>query len=171
MKTIIGKVIKVEIGVPVKKKDGGTYDAWRLTYNDSDGAVAQIAKPVGGLKFQPALKAALESLSPDDEFTVEMEKNDKGYLDVTSVRKGVDMPTPTTFTRKDYKTDKSGNWETSEERAKRQVHITRQSSLDRAVQLSGLRGKLDTKDVLKLAETFETWVLRETPPAEAPEVE
>lgn len=158
MKTITGKILSIEIGVNVKKKDGGTYEAWRLRYTDADDKIQEIAKPIGGLKYQPQLKAALEALREGDEFTADMEKNDRGYLEVVSIRKGSEMPSDTGGAApKSYKTDKQ--YETAEERKARQTYIVRQTSLDRSVDLV-IHGKIDEKNVLKVAEKFENWVMR-----------
>lgn len=60
-----------------------------------------------------------------------------------------------------------GNWETPEERAKRQVFIIRQSSLSTAVGTFAIGGKPtpSAKDVINLAKQYEAYVfgLDETP--------
>jgi hypothetical protein len=180
MKTITGKILSIEIGVAVNKRDGGTYQGWRLVYRNSEGKTEEIAKPMAGLKYQPALGEALKKLAAGDEFTAEMEKNASNYWEVISVRKGSEMPSEAAGTtvqpaaKKEYKTDKSGNWETTEERAARQVMIVRQSSLGHSVALfTGCHkegDRITSKDVLKMAETFEAWVLRK-PAEDAGEVE
>lgn len=154
MKTIVGKVVQIKIGVPVKKKDGGTYDGWTLTYEKEDGTIEQIAKATAQFKYQPSLKTSLEALSKDDDFTLEMEKNDKGFWDIVSIAKGANMPAPTP--KKEYKTDKSGNYETPDERAKRQVLIVRQSSLSNAIEALGPGKK--AAEYTKLAESFVDFV-------------
>lgn len=159
MKTITGKVYEVEIGAQIKKRAGGTYEGWRLTYKTPDGELQKVEKPVANFKYQPSLKTALEGLSKDDEFTMEMEK-DGDFWNVTSIAKGVSMPAQTGKADNkptSYKTDKSGNWETSEERAARQVMIVRQSSLSTAVALLGPGNT--TAAVIKTAKAFEDYVM------------
>lgn len=178
MKTITGTVMGIELGVSIPKKDGGNYEGWRLTYRDDTGKISEIAKPIGGLRYQPALRTALQGLANGDRFAADMEKNDRGYLEVVSVRKGDEMPVQTTpapvrvgsAVEGKFKSDKSSNWETTEERARRQVLIVRQSSIAQAVELVGQKNaKLD--QLFELASKIEDWVMREAPVAEAPEVE
>jgi hypothetical protein len=172
MKTIGGKILSIEIGVPVRKQDGGTYDGYQIVYNGMDGKVATLAKHMNSLKFQPALHEALKGLKAGDIFTGEIEKGDKGFWEVLSVRKETELPSEqagrgesVASPKKEYKSDKS--WETAEERAAKQRFIIRQSTLAQAVALV-VAGKIEEKSVLKAAEKFEAWVMRQEP---QPEVE
>lgn len=161
MKTIVGKILSIEIDVNVMKADNsGTYKGWRLSYQTPEGKVEQIAKPMAGLKYQPALKAQIDVLGAGDEITIEMEKSDKGYWEILSIRKGMDMPAEkqgASVPQKQYKTDKQ--YETAEERQNKQVYIVRQTCLDRAVELA-IADKVKVDGLLKAAEKFEAWVMR-----------
>lgn len=151
MKTIVGKVYEVEIGVPIKKRAGGTYEGWRLTYKTDDGEINKVEKAVTNFKYQPSLKAALESLAKGDDFTMELEK-DGDFWNVTSLAKGANIPTPTPkdASPSRYKTDRT------ESDAARQVSIVRQSSLKAAVDAIG-PGSSASK-YIEMAKTFEDFV-------------
>lgn len=61
---------------------------------------------------------------------------------------------------------KAGDWETSEERAKKQVYIVRQSSVSNAIAIVGAGSDLPT--VLKTAQGIYDWVFEVVPPARVP---
>ena len=65
-----GIVISLDLNAKIKKNGGGSYDGWQLIYKTPEGEVKTLAKPVQSLRFNAALKASLETLSPGDEFTV-----------------------------------------------------------------------------------------------------
>jgi hypothetical protein len=149
----------MEFDVDVVKQDGkGSYKAWSLTYRDTDGKTDTIIKPMQGLKFQAALKNALQDLKPGEEFVAEMEKNKNGYFEVTTISKGGELPVQSNngpVVQERYKSDKSANYD------KVQTSIVRQSSLKAAVdfvEASDNRG--DIEAVLAAAEKFEAWVNR-----------
>lgn len=168
MRTLTGKVLGVEIGVQIEKKDGGFYEGWRLTFRDGSGKIQDVAKPIQGLKYQPSLRTSLEALKEGDFVTIDLEKNDKGFNDVVAIGKGDEMPTQTKAAApapRAYKTDRS---ERSDDV---QRMIVRQSSLAQAVNTLGLskdpKAVYKTGDVLAIAEQYESWVMRKDPVPEA----
>lgn len=157
MSTVTGTVIMVDLAAKAKSQAGATYDAWKLIYTNDNGETKDITKHANSLKFNAALKAGLQSLSPGDRFNCLMEKNDKGFLDVKSIEKGDAEAMPTA--PKTVQTTRS-NYETPEERANRQVMIVRQSSLANAINYYELlKMKPDPEQVLEIAGKFEQWVL------------
>lgn len=165
MKTVVGNVLQVDIDTNVKKKDGGTYKGWRLTYRTEDGTIEEIAKHMNTLKYQPSLRPVLESLAKDDEFTIELEKGDSGYWEVVSIAKGANMPAPTPKQAgPKYKTDRMDRSDDV------QKMIVRQNVLGHATAAlaAGSKAALKPEDVIAVAEKYEAWVMSKNP---APEVE
>lgn len=158
-KSIAGKVISIEFDLDVEKQAGGKYKAWSLTYRDDAGKTAAFTKPMAGLKFQPALKGALQDLKPGDDFVAQMEKNKSDFWEITSISKGGALPVSANGASgqtQAYRTDRMAR---SESDAERQTSIIRQSSLKAAVDLyKGSDNSIE--DVLKTAAEFEAWVTR-----------
>ena len=99
--------------------------------------------------------AALKDAAVGDSFDVALEKDNNGYWQWKTVTK-VEDGAPSTLSGT---TGKSGNWETSEERARRQILIVRQSCLAQAVAATGPGQTLD--EYIRIAGDFEEWVNRE----------
>lgn len=163
---VLGKVVKIAIDVPVEKKDGGSYPGWKLVYEDNTGEIRSIAKHMNSLKYNKKLKAGLESLQPDDEFTLTQEKNDGGYWDPKSIVKGkaetTQKPTEKTFhgTKTTQASSNGSNWPTAEERKATQTHIIRQNCVTNAVNFHNIRGdkKVTEEAVIKTAARFEEFI-------------
>lgn len=155
-----------------KKKGGGTYDAWELAYRSEDNELKVITKPVQGLRFNPALAGGLNDLVAGDTFTMTMEQENgywtpksvvKGYLD------GASAPSSgsnVSVVRSNI-TPKS-TYETPEERAKKQVIITRLATLNAAVathaQIGNPNPKGDDKptkvsEIIKTAREYEKYAM------------
>lgn len=100
----------------------------------------------------------ISKASVGDFFEIELKKNANGnweWVNATKVEEG----SPTTAAGS---TGKSGNWETSEERARRQILIVRQSCLAQAIAYHNDSDvEPTTEDILKTAVEFEQWVNRE----------
>ena|SRR3990167_5918190 len=102
-----------------------------------------------------------------DILDAEFKQNDKGFWQFASlVATGSKAATENT-TNKNMVSSTSdkprGNWETSEERAARQVMIVRQSSLSTAVALAAASNpkgaSVTTDDIIRIAQDFEAYVL------------
>lgn len=170
MSLVQGLFISFNPSTKVAKKDGGQYDAWELVYRNDKNEVKSIVKPAGGLQYNPPLKAILTTLSAGEAFTALLEKNDKGYLDVKSIEKGhigtqdVVSSGPSDGNRS-VQSSRGGKvlgstYETPEERAKKQVIITRQASVNAAIELAKLNSPtiehpFTVEDITGVAEELE----------------
>ena len=161
MSIIQGTVISYQAEVQATNQAGKPYKAWRLIYTDSAGEVKNLQKPVTGLKFNRALAGQLASVSAGDFVTIVQEKNDAGFLDVKSVTKGDEAPAAALSSndkqpsRPAAASGGSRDFETSKERADRQVYIVRQSSLERAVELYP---KKSPQELVEVAEFFKEYI-------------
>lgn len=147
----------------VAVEDKGKYKLATMTYK-------QDGKPrsIGVLSFSepyPTILAAKQG----DIIDVEFFKNDKGFWNLksatatgNSVEAGAELPSKQASPAK---ITTSGQWETREERAARQVYIVRQSTLNVALEFLKAQGKLkfSEDDVKKVAKTFEQYVFDTTP--------
>jgi hypothetical protein len=112
----------------------------------------------------------LATATPTTIFDVEVVKNTAGYNDWVKVTKGTvaqpaaDAGATSSAGRGNSSASTApakGNWETPEERAKKQVYIIRQSSLANAVATLSVGAKTAPKreDIIELAKYFEGYVL------------
>ena len=169
MSQIHGTVVSYNANTKVQKKGGGQYDAWELVYRDSENKIATLAKPVQGLRFNPALAGQLNALVPGDAFTVDREKKGE-FWEIMSVTKG----------HSDGATSPAGNsssgsypaasprsgttpkstYETPEERAKKQIVISRQAALNTSVAYWNMRGDhhVEKENIVEVAKYFEKYV-------------
>jgi hypothetical protein len=111
---------------------------------------------------------ALKESKFGDIFNVTRVKNDKGFWDWTAVRGGSmadsasnsvgtnDVPATSNFV-KGTPSPKS-NYETTEERAARQVLIVRQSSISSAFEFAFAHNTKDPQEVIAIAKQFEAYV-------------
>lgn len=146
--------------VPTAK---GSYQSLEVTYKDTGGKVG--SKKI--MSFVQQSKPAFEALSQatnGEVFTLTQVKDDKGYWVWTGATKGTagGTTTGTTATGNQGSTGTvaKGNWETSEERAKKQIYIVRQSSLSNAIETLAVGSKTPPKpeEVMKLAKQYEDFV-------------
>lgn len=154
-------VLKQETNTPEGKK----YKVCELGYKTEDGKVK--AMKIFGFGDQKSVFDVATKLGAGDVVEANFAQNDRGYwifsgLTPTGVKEATDkgsanVATNTSGTR--------GNWETSEERAARQVMIIRQSSLSNAVAFYASREPkgvtADAKSIVELAKFFESYVLDE----------
>lgn len=164
MANVIGTVVKIGINVPVEKKDGGSYQGWKLVYEDEKGEVKTIAKHMNSLKYAAALKNGLENLKVGDAFVLEQEK-EGDFWNPKNIYKS-DATTPTQKTnsaspRSTTAASSNSTYATKEERAQTQVYIVRQSSVTSALKLLEVTGnkKATPDDVIRLAKEFEAFVM------------
>lgn len=109
------------------------------------------------LKFNTPTEVwdALKGSKSGEAFTVEIEKNEKGFLDWVGIATQTaainkEEPSQVAETKNRY----------AEADDRRQQLIVRQSSLDKAVNVSIAIGDLDPTAIKTLAEDFEGWVNR-----------
>ena len=163
-----GTVVSMEFDVQVAKNGGGTYPGSRLAYRDEAGVMKEKGFHNNALKFNAVLKTQLSNLSVGQAFVMEIEKegefwNVKSILPESAVVAAVAQAVTggKTNTPAPYVSPKS-TYETPEERAKKQLYIVRQSSINAAIAL-GAQGKvLPTVDlILEVAKKFEAHVFGE----------
>ncbi len=160
---ITGKIVSIDLNATITKASGGTYKGAEIVFKDANGKVQTKNIHENGLKYAPAVKNGLESLEPDDNFTVEMEKKDDFWTWI-SIKKGIEQEEKQKTTTQQSTTTKSTSWETAEERAARQKLIVRQSSLTNAVAFLAIEsGSMPTTevDVIETATTFYNWVFEQ----------
>ena len=102
----------------------------------------------------------LKNAQAGDEFVITREKDQNGYWQWIGISSGSTAPAASSGNAVPAKATGGGNWETSEERAKKQVYIIKQSSLGHAIETLKTDKKAPTKDeVLQLAQEYTNWVL------------
>lgn len=158
------KVIAITKGQKMSAK-GTPYEQLEVTYKNltyNNKTETKLLLPFG------AQKSAFEALSnaiAGDEFTVQVQKNAKGYNDWVSATPGATAPAPAQAFASggvggQATASPRSNYETPEERAKRQIYIVRQSSVSNAIELltTGAKAPPAVEDVLKVAKEFENFV-------------
>lgn len=152
---ITGTVVAIDMNATMKKKGGGTYDGVELTFKDGNGKTQTKGFHSKTFDFNTELKSELSSLSVKDEFTAEIEK-DGDFWNWKKVTKGA-APKEDTGTK--Y-VKKENNYPTTDERAKTQEYIVKQSSITAALKLLEL-SKQEVNDdiVLKKADMFFNYVM------------
>jgi hypothetical protein len=141
-------------------KNGKSYGILQVAYR-SDGKLQEKKL----MSFSnPQVFKHIEGLSKGDVVNVRTEKDANGYWQWTAIEDGASPSqkpsTPSTASAGATRVTGS-NYETPEERAKRQQYIVRQSSLTTAISILGVGAKsLDKQQVLSLAEELEQWVFR-----------
>lgn len=168
----VGTFISFNENVQADKKDGGTYAAWRLIYTNANGEAVNITKPVQSLKFNQPLAKALKNLQMGEEFTIQEEKNAAGFWEIKTLTKGNDtsepmqMAAPAGYSKPAANAQPANStgrdFESKDERNKKQEYIIRQSSLERAVEtLSiGAKAPLNPGAVIELAEIYKNYVMQ-----------
>jgi len=168
MSNITGKFVKYEPSVQVEKKDkSGTYNAWRLVYEDERGEIKSIAKPALGLQYLPALKNGLENLVAGDTFIMERQEEGK-FQNATKIYKSegavqqakgnpcAQIPVPVTLSTQPNTFEV--NNQLKEKQMKfdelRQPIYVRQTALKAASELADVLELKTEQDVLEQAKRF-----------------
>lgn len=104
--------------------------------------------------------AVLTTAQPGTSWEVSVIKNDKGYNDWVKMVEGGAVTTSESAAPSRSTPAPKSNYETSEERAQRQILIVRQSSLSSAVSAltPGAKSPLKAEEVIALAAQFEGYV-------------
>lgn len=152
------EIVNVTVtAVPTAK---GSYQRADTIYKNLSyqGKVEQ--KPVMDF-VDKAVFASIKNSQPGDVFTVTREKDDKGFWKWTKLSPGVageEKEAAVVETKPNVAP--KGNWETVEERAKKQTYIIRQSSLGHAVALLASNGgkKNTVEETIQVARQFEAYV-------------
>jgi hypothetical protein len=105
----------------------------------------------------PDVFKKVQEAKAGEEYDITLTKNDKGYTQWAKME-----PAGASGAAEGVKQGRvlGSNYETSEERKLRQLHIVKQSSLAQAVQTltPGAKAALDPQAVVALAQTYVDWV-------------
>lgn len=161
------QILSVEVN-QTKSKAGKPYEQLVVAYKNLDfGKVEQkIIMPFG---FQKDAFVTIKAANATEVYDVEVQKNEAGYNDWIKATKGT-ASAATSVGDQHTKVSASttagtkGNWETPDERAKKQVYIIRQSSLGHAVATLSVGAKTapTSEKVIELAKAYEDFVLGNT---------
>src|SRR3990167_800733 len=143
-------ILKVE-----KETSPKGYVVTNVSYKNAEGKVKGMK--VFPFKEQAAVAAAFADAKPGDVYDAAFRKNDKDFWEFapTPTKTGAKESVATSAATASGGTTRS-NWETSEERAARQVMIVRQSSLSTAV---ALKPKATVAEIIEVATQFEDFVM------------
>ena len=148
--------MKIEI-VDVVVENKGKYQMANVSYKTQEGKVE--GKKIASFTFKEVFKT-LSQAQTGDQFEIESQKNDKGYWDWTFAKAAGKNTSPSSTSYSPV-VRKGGDWETAEERAKKQVYIVRQSSISAAIALldrNGVEAPMTEEDVIESAKKFEAYV-------------
>ena len=170
------KIVAVELNT-AKTKTGKDYQVVEVTYKNLsfDGKVESKKHNQYGDK---TVFNALKDANPGDVFTIERKKDDAGYWQWVGIGNGSDSannaPTPSAVNKGSNTANPApkSNWETPEERAKKQVYIVRQSSISAAIETLKTDKKNPSVDeVLHVAKIYEDYVFGVNLDADLPKAE
>ena len=147
-------ILKAEV---TKQPKG--YSVAEVAYKTDDGKT----KGMKVLDFvQKEVFAVVKDCKPGDVCQADFEKNAKGFWQFSNVvNTGAKGDTSVSAPQAASAPAKPGNWETSTERAARQVMIVRQSSLSNALKYCEVNAmkKISEDEVIAIAQIFEDYVL------------
>lgn len=149
--------MQIEI-IDVNVENKGKYRVANVSYK-YNGKVE--GKKVMSFTNKEVFKTVSEA-KQGDILEVKSQKNDAGFWEWTEAApQGKNTGVAETNQRHSQATAVSRNFETSEERAKRQVYIVRQSSITAAlglIELNKPKGPITVEDVVNTAKSFEEYV-------------
>ena len=145
-------------------KNGKSYQEADVAYKNNSFQGKVEGKKVMSFGATADAFKALAQAQPGQSYNVEVVKNAAGYNDWVSVTQGDAnaAPAPTTARATNAPTAApKSNYETSEERAQRQVYIIRQSSIASAVSTltAGAKTPPNPDGVVNLAQRYVDYVL------------
>jgi hypothetical protein len=143
-------------------KNGKSYQVADVAYKNNTFQGKVEGKKVMSFGATAEAFKTLAVASPGESYTVEIVKNAAGYNDWVSMVKGqVDTTTAAPAASKAPNAAPKSNYETSEERAQRQVYIIRQSSLTNAISTlaAGAKTAPNPDAVVNLAQRYVDFVL------------
>lgn len=133
----------------IRTKAEKGYPIIELAYKTEEGQTKGMR--IFGFGPQADIAATAGNAKEGDVLEATFAKNEKGYWQFKTLEPTEEKVEQTKKT--------SGTWETSEERARRQVMIVRQSSLSTAVALSQMGEVVSPAEVIEVAKQFEAYVL------------
>lgn len=151
-------VLKVNVADVQGQK--GPYKAAELAYKNEAGQV----KSFKVLSFNRNVFDVVSKTNPNEVLEVNFQKDIKGFWQMTDAKATGEIATGVVTDTHSAGSTK-GNWETTEERSRKQVYIVRQSSISNALAflLHQKTGKPEIADVLKVADEFTQFVFNGLP--------
>jgi hypothetical protein len=157
------KIIATEKSTHPTQK--GSYDSLEITYKNLTFQDKVESKKVVSFNHKQVF-ATLAAAPTGAVFTIQRAKNDKGYWDWIGVGDDAPQQTSTTTTGGKTLASPKSTYETPEERAKKQVYIVRQSSINAAIEtLKNAKGNPSVNEVLAVAKQYEIYVFGAEPNA------
>jgi len=151
--------------IDVSVEDKGKYKMAEITFKDL--AKGQTSSKKLMSFSNPAVYKTLVDAKKGEVYTIEMQKNDKGFWDwiAASIANSVNAGSagsPEAITKAAGSTSftsPKSTYETPEERAKKQVYIVRQSSISAAIDtLKTDKKSPSVSEVLDVAKQYESFV-------------
>ena len=162
------RIVVISVGaVEEANKGTSSWEQFTLKYSGNQGEKEKIVR-----SFETGVYKALQEVKPGDNVEIKVVKDGKYWkwteAQVVAAETAAAENSGTTARAGSTKA-KVGDWETSEERAKKQVYIVRQSSITAALSYFGLRGEQPTlAQILEVAATFERHVFDKNVASEQP---
>jgi ABC-type phosphate transport system substrate-binding protein len=163
------QVLSVTPSQAPAKTPGKTYSVLEVAFKNLTFGGKVEGKKLMGFGAGKAAYDTLLKANPNEVYEVETNKNAAGYIDWITAVKSDGTPAATNVSQTRSTSSPSGtattaaprsNYETPEERAKKQVYIVRQSSISNAVDLLsvGQKSPPAIEAVIEAAKQFEDYV-------------
>lgn len=155
----------LNVAVETKPTQKGSYQVADVAYKNNSFGGKVEGKKVMSFGATKDTFSVLATAQPNDTYEVSVVKNEKGYNDWVSLAKaGAAVQTHASAPERGQQVSpavRTSNFETPDERAKRQVFIIRQSSISSAIAALSVGSKqpLVKEGVVELAKYFESYVL------------
>lgn len=147
-------VLKSNVVIPEGKK----YKVCELSYKTEEGKVKSMK--IFGFAEQKAVFDVAASAAKGDVLEATFKQNEKGYWEFGSLANTGEKQGTEDSPKTGSGGARTGNWETPEERAARQVLIVRQSSFGSAVAYAeSQKLKVSIDEVIGLAQQIEAYVM------------
>lgn len=153
------QVISVRFDVN-EEKNGKTYSFFKLQYLTDKKENKTYSGMMSALKFNKVLNTKLKEVKENDEVELTFGKNKFGYDEL----QGIELLNKPAAAKADVGNKPTSGYnnrdfETKEEREKKQVYIVRQSSISAAIALLKTDKKVPTSfEILETAKQFEQFV-------------
>lgn len=142
-------------------EDKGKYKQAEIAYKDL--AKGQVSSKKLMSFTNPVVYKTLVDAKNGEIYTIDMEKNEKGYWDWIKAVTSTSVDTSNAVPPSKGNVAPKSTYETPEERAKKQVYIVRQSCIAQAVATLASTAKaggdkLQIEDIITIAKTYEDYV-------------
>lgn len=138
-------------------EDKGKYKQAEIAYKDL--AKGQVSSKKLMSFSNPVVYKTLVDAKNGEVYTIDMEKNEKGYWDWTKAATSTSVDTSNAVAPSKGNVSPKSTYETPEERAKKQVYIVRQSSINAAIETLKTDKKNPTvTEVISVAKQYEDYV-------------